>query len=102
MNTKYAKILVLKFHVKVVVQTVQYGLNLIYVNKFNIKCSKNPLSKSGVSEGKIPLERPRCRWEDILKQVLQKPSEDVDLIHLTEDRVQRQALVNSYETLGST
>jgi hypothetical protein len=39
-------------------------------------------------EGKRPLERPRCRWEDNIEMDLRKVMgwEDVDLFRLAKDR----------------
>jgi hypothetical protein len=49
----------------------------------------------GKPEGKIPLGRLRCRWEDGVKMDLRKISwEGVKLIHLAEDKDQWQAVVN--------
>jgi hypothetical protein len=49
----------------------------------------------GQPEGKRPLGRPRNRWEDNIKMdPREKGLEDVDWIHLAEDRNQCQALVN--------
>jgi len=44
-------------------------------------------------EGQIPHRSPSGRWEDI-KMGLEIRHEDVDSIHLAQDRVQWQALVN--------
>ena len=49
----------------------------------------------GESEGKRPLGRPRCRWEDNIKMDPQKVGYgDMDWIELAEDRDTWQALVN--------
>jgi hypothetical protein len=46
-------------------------------------------------EGKGPLGRPRLRWEVNIEMELKETGyEDVDWIHLGEDRDQWQALVN--------
>jgi hypothetical protein len=46
-------------------------------------------------EGKRPLGRPRCRWENNIKMdVREIGRDDGDWIHLAEDRDQRRALVN--------
>jgi hypothetical protein len=44
----------------------------------------------GNSEGKRPLGTPRCRWEDNIIMVLKIGWEDVDWIHLAQDKVQRR------------
>jgi hypothetical protein len=50
----------------------------------------------GKSEGKRPLTRPRCRWEDNIRMYLRKIGwEGVDWMHLAQDRDQWQALVNT-------
>jgi hypothetical protein len=47
----------------------------------------------GKPEGKRPLERPRCRWEDNIKMDLREIEwRGVDWIHLAEDRAQWRAL----------
>jgi len=47
-------------------------------------------------EGKRPLGRPRRRWEDNIKMDLREIGwEDVDWIHLAQDRDQWRALVNT-------
>jgi hypothetical protein len=46
-------------------------------------------------EGRRPLGRPRCRWEDNIKMDLREIGfGDVDWIHLAQDRDRWQALVN--------
>jgi hypothetical protein len=46
-------------------------------------------------EGKRPLGRPRCRWEDnIDMDVNETGCEDVDRIHVAQDRIQWRDLVN--------
>jgi hypothetical protein len=48
------------------------------------------------SEGKRPLGRPRCRREDNIKMYLRETGlEDVDWIHLPQDRDRLWALVNT-------
>jgi len=48
----------------------------------------------GKSEGKRPLERPRCRWADYIRMDLREIEwEVVDWIHLGQDRYQWRALV---------
>jgi hypothetical protein len=43
----------------------------------------------GKAEGKRPLTRPRCRWEDNIKMELRKIVWDgIDCIHLAQDRGQ--------------
>jgi hypothetical protein len=49
----------------------------------------------GKPEGKEPLGRPRRRWEDNIRMGLREIGwEDVDWVHLAEDRDQWRALVN--------
>jgi hypothetical protein len=46
-------------------------------------------------EGRRPLGRPRCRWEDNIKMDLRDIGfEDVDWIHWAQDRDRWRALVN--------
>jgi hypothetical protein len=48
------------------------------------------------SEGKRPLGRPRCRWEDNIKMDLMEVGFDgANWMHLAQDRVQWQAFVNT-------
>jgi hypothetical protein len=52
------------------------------------------------SEGKRPLGRPRCRWEDNIKiDVREIGWESVDWMHLVWYRNQRQALANTVMNL---
>jgi hypothetical protein len=54
----------------------------------------------GKLEGKIPLERPRRKWEDNIKIELREVGwEDVDWIHLDPNRDQWQVLVNTVTDL---
>jgi hypothetical protein len=54
----------------------------------------------GKPEGKRPLGRPRCQWEDGIKMDLRKIGwEGVEWIHQTQDRDQWQALVNAVMNL---
>jgi hypothetical protein len=56
----------------------------------------------GKPEGRRPLERPRCRWEDNIKMYLQKVGwGSLDWIDLVQDRDKWRALVNAviYKTL---
>jgi len=54
----------------------------------------------GKPEGKRPLGRPRCRWEDNIKVDLQKVGcGDMDWIELTRHRDGWQALVNAVMNL---
>ena len=55
----------------------------------------------GKPEGKRPLGRPRCRWEDNIKMYLQEVGDGVmDWIKLAEDRDRWRALVNAAMNLG--
>jgi hypothetical protein len=50
----------------------------------------------GRHEGKSPLGRPRCKWEDNIRMDLKERMwEGVDWIHLAQDRDQCLALVNT-------
>ena len=49
----------------------------------------------GKPEGKRPLERPRCRWEDNIKMELQEVGEDGDWMLLAQDRDRWRALVST-------
>jgi hypothetical protein len=54
----------------------------------------------GKPEGRRPLERPRCRWEDNIKMDLGEIGfGDVDWIHLAQDRDRWRALVNMVMSL---
>jgi hypothetical protein len=47
-------------------------------------------------EGKRPLGRPRCRWEDNIRMDIRKMGwEDVNWIHLAQDRDQWQTVMNT-------
>jgi len=49
----------------------------------------------GKREGKSPLGRPRCRWEDSIKMDLQEVGcESLDWIEQAQDRERRRALLN--------
>jgi hypothetical protein len=49
----------------------------------------------GKPEGKRPLGRPRCRWEDNIKMALREIGKGgMYCIHLAHDRDQWRALVN--------
>jgi hypothetical protein len=51
-------------------------------------------------DGKRPVRRPRHRWEDNIKMYLKETRcEDVDWIHLAQDRVQWQCSVNTVVNL---
>jgi hypothetical protein len=50
----------------------------------------------GRPEGKRPLGRPRCRWEESIKMELREIEIDVvNWIQLAQDRVQWRACVNT-------
>jgi hypothetical protein len=49
----------------------------------------------GRLEGRRPLGRPRCRWEDNIKMHLQEVGWGMDWIELTKDRDRWRALVNA-------
>jgi hypothetical protein len=50
----------------------------------------------GKHEGKKPLGRPRCRWEDNIKMDLQEEGcKGMDRIDMAQDRERWQALVNA-------
>jgi hypothetical protein len=54
----------------------------------------------GKPEGRRPLGRPRCIWEDNIKMDLRKIGfGDVDRIHLAQDRDRWRALVNTVMNL---
>jgi hypothetical protein len=54
----------------------------------------------GKPEGKIQLGRPRRRWEDNIKMDFREiVFEDVEWIHLAQDRVRFRALVNTVMSL---
>jgi hypothetical protein len=56
----------------------------------------------GRPEGRRPLGRPRCRWEDNITMNLGEIGfGDVDWIHLAQDRDMWRALVNGDEASGS-
>jgi hypothetical protein len=51
-------------------------------------------------EGKRPLGKPRCRWEDNIRMDLREIGREVaDWMHLVQDRDQWQALVNTVMNL---
>jgi len=51
-------------------------------------------------EGKKLLGRSKCRWEDNIRMVLREIGcEDVDWIHLSQDRVKWQAVVDTVMNL---
>ena len=55
----------------------------------------------GKPEGKIPLGKPRRRWEDNIKVDLQKVGcGGMDWIELAQDRDRRRALVYAVMNLG--
>jgi len=54
----------------------------------------------GKPEGKSPLGRPRCRWEDNIKMDLQEVGcGGMDWIELAQDRDRWQAFVNAVMNL---
>ena len=54
----------------------------------------------GKPEGRRPLGRPRCRWEDSIKMDLQEVGcGEMDWIKLAQDRDKWQALVNAVMNL---
>ena len=54
----------------------------------------------GIREGKRPLGRPRCRWEDSIKMNLQDVGcVGMDWIELAQGRDRWQTLVNAVENL---
>jgi hypothetical protein len=54
----------------------------------------------GRSEGKRPLERPRCRWEDVIKMDLREIGwGSVKWIYLAQDRDHWRGLVNTVMNL---
>jgi hypothetical protein len=54
----------------------------------------------GRHEGRIPLGRPRHRWEDKIKMALREIGfGDVDWIHWAQDGDRRRALVNTVMNL---
>jgi hypothetical protein len=55
----------------------------------------------GKPEGKRPLERPRCRWEDGIKMDIREIGwGGVEGIHLAQDRDRWRAVVNAVMNLG--
>jgi len=57
----------------------------------------------GKPEGKRPLGRPRCRWEDSIKMDLQKVGcGGMDWIELAEDRDRWQAFMNAVMNLQAS
>ena len=53
----------------------------------------------GKPEGKRPLGRPKCRWEDNIKMDLQEVGGGGDWMELAQDRDMWQALVNKVMNL---
>jgi hypothetical protein len=49
----------------------------------------------GKSEGKRPLGRPRCRWEDKLRWIFRKWDGGIEWIDLARDRDRRRDLVKA-------
>jgi hypothetical protein len=50
-------------------------------------------------EGRRPLTRPSCRWEDIRMDIREIRWEGVDWVNLVQDRDQRRVLVNTVMNL---
>jgi hypothetical protein len=53
----------------------------------------------GRLEGRRPLGRPRCRWEDNIKMAVQEVGWNMDWIELAQDRDRWRALVNAVMNL---
>jgi hypothetical protein len=53
----------------------------------------------GKAEGKRPLGRPRCRWEDGIRMDLGRLARGVEWIHLAQDRGRWRAVVNALTNL---
>jgi hypothetical protein len=53
----------------------------------------------GRPEGRRPLGRPRCRWEDIKMDLREIGFGDVDWIHLAQDRDRWRVFVNTVMNL---
>jgi hypothetical protein len=53
----------------------------------------------GESEGKRPLRRPRCRWEDGIRMDLLEIGRGVEWIQLAQDRDWWRAFVNTVMNL---
>jgi hypothetical protein len=53
----------------------------------------------GRPEGRIPLGRPRPRWEDNIKMILQEVGWGMDWIELAKDRNRWRAVVNAVMNL---
>jgi hypothetical protein len=53
----------------------------------------------GRPEGRRPLGRPRCRWEDDIKMDLQEVGLGVDWIDMAQDRDRWQTVVNEVMNL---
>jgi hypothetical protein len=53
----------------------------------------------GRPQGRRPLARPRCRWEDIIKMDLQEVGRGMDWIELVQDRDRWRAVVNAVMNL---
>ena len=57
----------------------------------------------GKPEGKIPLGRPRCRWEDNIKMDLEEVGRGCgDWMELAKDRDRWRALVSTVTNFGVT
>jgi len=56
----------------------------------------------GKPEGKRPLGRPRHRWEDLLRRILEKVDGDMNCIDLAEDKDRWRAFVNAVMNLRVT
>ena len=53
----------------------------------------------GKPEGKRPLERPRCRWEENIKMGLREVSWEICWIDLARDRDRWRSVVNAVMNL---
>jgi hypothetical protein len=54
----------------------------------------------GRPEGRRPLGKPRCRWDDNIKMELQEVGWSMDWIELAQDRDRWRVLLNAVVNLG--